>query len=76
MENTTLIDFCNFLEKELSISLTTEKWKIYREQKIASLQNERSEIQAAHLAGNNSAELDEETEIDYYNNNFGELLNK
>jgi len=75
MEKTTLIDFCDFLEKELSISLTTEKWKIYRQQKIASLENERAEIQAAHLAGNNSAELDgeTETEIDYYNNHFGEL---
>lgn len=43
-EETTLFDFCNFLEKELKITLTNEQWKIYYEQKKVSLKSEENDI--------------------------------
>jgi len=37
MEKTVLQDFCEFLESELKMELTTEQWNIYRAEKEAAL---------------------------------------
>ena len=48
---TTLFDFCNFIESELKITLSENQWKIYRETKKVSLNNEREEILNTFVAG-------------------------
>lgn len=49
-QKTTLQDFCEFLERELSIVLTTEQWKIYRAEKESALINERNQMVDAYYA--------------------------
>ena len=50
-KQTTLFDFCNFIEKELKITLTNEQWKIYREKKESSLNGERADLEDAFVSG-------------------------
>ena len=77
-QKTTLQDFCHFLEKELRIGLTTEQWKIYREEKELALINERNQMIHAYYAG--TAQFDNAAPIVnpkepkvYVNEKYGEL---
>jgi hypothetical protein len=77
-QKTTLQDFCHFLEKELRIDLTTEQWKIYREEKELALINERNQMIDAYYAG--TAQFDNAAPIVnpkepkvYVNEKYGEL---
>ena len=77
-EKTTLQDFCQFLEKELSICLTTEQWKIYRKEKEVALTNERKQMIDAYYAGtsqfDNAAPIVRPKEPKtYINEKYGEL---
>lgn len=77
-EKTTLQDFCQFLEKELKIHLTTEQWKIYREEKEVALTNERNQMIDAYYAGtfqfDNAAPIVRPKEPKVYiNEKYGEL---
>ncbi len=77
-EKTTLQDFCQFLEKELRIDLTTDQWKIYREEKEVALTNERNQMIDAYYAGtgqfDNAAPIIKPKEPkDYINEKYGEL---
>lgn len=76
-QKTTLQDFCEFLEKELQIALTTEQWKIYCAEKELALINERNQMVDAYSAGTN--QFDKSTPIVrpksakvYINEKYGE----
>ena len=60
-QHTTLFDFCNFIEKELKVTFTTQQWEIYRGTKKVSLQNERKDILDSFNQGYRDGELEGET---------------
>ncbi len=74
-QKTALIDFCDFLEKEIVISMTKENWEIYYAQKKASLLDEREQIedayQTAFLNGiSSNSEKAFMTDKQYFNQTF------
>lgn len=73
-EETTLQDFCNFIEKEIGISMSNENWKIYHQQKQFALINERNQMVDAYYAGINASHSVRPKEgKDYLNEKYGEL---
>jgi len=79
VNNTTLEDFCGFLENTLNIAMTPEQLELYNEGKSVALVNERNALIDAYHAG--TSQFDNAAPIvypvtakDYVINKYGGLV--